>query len=606
MTSLAYSSPPVRPPALGAHPGPDGTTFRLWSEAAQAAAVVVFGPMDSSDAGQATRRPLQPAGQGVFEATFPDLGPGTRYKFEVDGQVFPDPYARWLPEGVHGPAVVWTSTHEARHVPVSRQPGELVIYELHVGTFTPEGTYRAAAQHLGHLRELGVTAIELLPLSAFPGQRGWGYDGVAHFAPFAPYGPPEDLQTLIDEAHGHGLLVLLDMVYNHFGPDGNYLGAYSAGYFNPNAHTPWGPAPDYTQPFMRQLALDSAEHWLRTYRFDGLRLDATHTLVDPTGRHILDELTSLVHTVGRERGVPTFVFCEDERNQPALVTEVGTNGVWADDFHHLVRVALTGEQDGYYAAYRPDVADLARCLERGWLYEGQPWPLSGEPRGHAADPLEAPAFVYCIQNHDQIGNRAVGDRLQVTAGRDGFLAASALLLFLPMTPLLFQGQEWMTSTPFLFFSDFAGELGEAVTRGRLAEFAGFEAFARPGGEAAVPDPQAPETFERSRLNWAEPEQEDHAAVLALYRQLLSLRREDPVLRRATRAGLSAGAEGGLLWVQRRHESQRRLLLVNFSHEAVVPDTLDLTGAREVLRTSSPVAGPSSIAPRSAAVFAWDS
>ncbi|MFC4638165.1 malto-oligosyltrehalose trehalohydrolase [Deinococcus hohokamensis] len=594
------SSPLTQPSGLGAHPGPDGTTFRLWSTRARNAALVVY------DQGGPQLRPLQAAGEGLFEATFADLGPGTRYKFELDGEVYPDPYARWLPEGVHGPATVWESRYTFRHAPVRRESGELVIYELHVGTFTPEGTYRAAAQRLPHLRDLGVTAIELMPLSAFPGTRGWGYDGVAHFAPFVPYGPPEDLQAFVDEARGHGLVVLLDMVYNHFGPDGNYLGAYSPEYFNSDEHTPWGPAPDFAQPWMRRLALDSAEHWLRAYGFDGFRLDATHALVDPSSRHILEELSATVREAGQARGVPTFVFCEDERNLPALVSDIGATGVWADDFHHLVRVTLTGEQDGYYAAYRPDVAELARCIERGWLYEGQPWPLSGEARGQAAEALEAPAFVYCIQNHDQIGNRAVGDRLQATAGRDGFLAASALLLFLPMTPLLFQGQEWMASTPFQFFSDFPGELGEAVTRGRLAEFSGFEAFARPGGQAAVPDPQAPATFEHSQLNWAEPEQEEHAQVLALYRRLLALRREDPVLRRSTRAGLRAGAEGALLWVERRHEGSRRLLLVNVGHEAQALGTLALGGARELLRTTGePEAPLTTVPPRSAVLLAWD-
>ncbi|WP_229780636.1 malto-oligosyltrehalose trehalohydrolase [Deinococcus malanensis] len=568
-----------RPPSLGAVPGPEGTTFRMWSTHAREAALMVY------DGDRASRRPLQAAGQGVFEGTFADLGPGTRYKFEVSGQAFPDPYARWLPEGVHGPAVVWASSYVPRHAPPQRQRHELVIYELHVGTFTPEGTYRAAAKRLGHLRDLGITAIELLPLSAFPGQRGWGYDGVAHFAPFAPYGPPEDLQAFIDEAHGHGLLVLLDMVYNHFGPDGNYLGAYSPQYFTPAHQTPWGSAPDYTQPFMRQLAVDSAEHWLRTYGFDGFRLDATHEIVDTSEQHILSELTGRTHAWGQERGAATFVFCEDDRNFPPLVQDTGADGIWTDDFHHQVRVVLTGEQDGYYAAYRPDVADLARCIERGWLYEGQPWPLSGKPRGLASDGLDAPAFVYCIQNHDQIGNRATGDRLQETAGEEGFLAASALLLFLPMTPLLFQGQEWMASTPFQFFSDFSGDLGRQVTEGRLAEFAGFEGF----GAHTVPDPQAPSTFRHSTLDWAEPRNDVHARVLEVYRKLLRLRREDPVLGHASRGELQAGSAGPVLWVERRLGRQRRLLLVNFGQEtAGVRDSLpySLEGAHELLNTSA--------------------
>ncbi|ACO47797.1 malto-oligosyltrehalose trehalohydrolase [Deinococcus deserti] len=593
MTRLSDPASVARPPALGASTGPEGTTFRLWSTQAQEAALLVY------DGDHTSRRSLNAAGGGVFEGTFADLGPGTRYKFEVGGQAFPDPYARWLPEGVHGPAVVWESRYRARHRAPQRQRHELVIYEMHVGTFTPGGTYRAAAERLGHLQELGVTAIELLPLSAFPGQRGWGYDGVAHFAPFAPYGPPEDLQAFIDEAHGHGLLVLLDMVYNHFGPDGNYLGAYSPEYFNPEHQTPWGAAPDYTQPLMRQLALDSADHWLRTYGFDGFRLDATHEIVDTSEKHILAELAERTHALGQERGAPTYVFCEDDRNFPPLVQENGVDGIWTDDFHHQVRVVLTGEQDGYYAAYPPDVADLARCIERGWLYEGQPWPLSGKPRGRAADGLEAPAFVYCIQNHDQIGNRATGDRLQETAGDEGFLAASALLLFLPMTPLLFQGQEWMASTPFQFFSDFPGELGRQVTEGRLAEFAGFKGF----GAHAVPDPQAESTYVHSTLNWAELEDVRHARVLEVYRRLLRLRREDPVMNHASRGELLAGSAGPVLWAERRLGDQRRLLVVNFGHEDMeayesLPFSLDQ--AHELLRTSEAGSG---IPARSAAIFA---
>ncbi|PYE53121.1 malto-oligosyltrehalose trehalohydrolase [Deinococcus yavapaiensis] len=547
-------------PPLGAFVTDEGVTFRLWTTTASEARVVLY-----HDDGRSDPRPLRFAGNGVFEGTFEDVRDGARYKFELDGQAYPDPYARWLPDGVHGPAVVWTSTTAFRHAAPPSRPGDLVIYEVHVGTFTPEGTYRAATEKLPHLRALGVTCVELMPLSSFPGERGWGYDGVAHFAPFAPYGPLEDLRTFVDEAHALGLRVILDVVYNHFGPDGNYLYAYSPEYFTSEHKTPWGDALNYSNPFMRRLALDSAEHWLRTFGFDGLRLDATHEIHDEHPPHFLSELAAHVRAVGDELGTRPVLFCEDDRNLPDLVTTFGMNGAWADDFHHQVRVLLTGERDGYFACYRPVVSDLARCIERGWLYEGQTWPL-GEPRprGASARALPASSFVYCIQNHDQIGNRALGDRLQATAGEDGFLMASALLLFLPMTPLLFQGQEWMAATPFQYFSDHAGELGRLVTQGRLAEFGAFEAFNDPDAATRVPDPQARSTFENSKLDWSELERSEHARVLTLYRALLRLRRDDPVLAHASRDALEAGASDEVLWVQRTHAEDRRVLLVNFS------------------------------------------
>ncbi|UQN09269.1 malto-oligosyltrehalose trehalohydrolase [Deinococcus sp. QL22] len=568
---------------LGAFLSDQGLTFRLWSSHAQHAAVVLYQPIEEQE-----RRMLAPHGQGMFEATFPDLGPGTRYKFELDGQLYPDPYARWLPDGVHGPSTVVESNYLFQHARPQHRPDELVIYELHIGTFTPEGTYRAAAERLPHLRDLGITCLELLPLSSFPGRWGWGYDGVAHFAPFAPYGTPEELQAFIDQAHGYGLTVLLDMVYNHFGPDGNYLSAYSPEYFTSAHPTPWGTAPDYTQPFMRRLTLDSALHWLHTYRFDGFRLDATHAIVDPSAEHLLRELARVVHDYGSTIGNRLFLFCEDDRNLPDLVTHDGMDGVWADDFHHQVRVLLTGQRDGYYAGYQPSVTELARCIDRGWLYEGQYWlPGQHHPRGRRADALEGFNFVYCIQNHDQIGNRAWGERLQDGVGQAGFWAASVLLLFLPMTPLLFQGQEWMAQTPFQFFSDHQGELGRQVSEGRKAEFADFEAFGQGEGVAAVPDPQASSTFQNSKLNWRELSQAPHVQTLRLYQDLLRLRRDDPVLNQSARQTLRAGSYGDLLWVERRHAGERRVLLVNFSDQLVPLSELDalaLGNALSILRT----------------------
>ncbi len=581
--------------SLGALPGKNGTTFRFWSTRAGSAGVVLYG----ADGSVTDRHAMKPVGDGVFEVSLPDVGPGTRYKFELDGQIYPDPYARWLPDGVHEPAVVWENIFKYQHGTPNIPRADLVIYELHVGTFTPEGTYAALQEKLPYLKDLGVNCIELMPLSTFPGGRGWGYDGVAHFAPYPDYGSPEELQTLIDEAHRTGFVVLLDIVYNHFGPDGNYLPSYSPEYFTHAHKTPWGDALDYGNPFMRHLILDSAEHWLRDYRFDGFRLDATQNIEDDSDLHILEELAQHVHALGGGH----FLFCEDYRNLPGLVTEYHMDGVWVDDFHHQVRVTLTGEQDGYYQAFKPQVSELARTIERGWLYEGQRWPLEEDHlmgdhgRGQPADDLGASNLVYFIQNHDQIGNRAVGDRLPATAGQDGFLAASALLLTLPMVPLLFQGQEWAASTPFQFFSDHAGALGELVSQGRLAEFARFESF----GKTELPDPQADTTFTRSKLNWAEMGEGDHARTLALYRELLRLRREDPVLRHKSRSDLQVGSEGDVLWVRRWHGDQERVVLVNFGHEgAKRPEGVKLDGFSRLFGTA-PEQGDT-LAPRSATLL----
>ena len=595
---------PTHAAPLGAFPGAQGTTFRLWSTRASRAAVVLY-----EQGRPQAPRPLRPLGEGLFEAHLNGVRPGARYTFALDGQPLPDPYARWLPEGVHGPAEVWQPGYRFRHPSPALRRRDLVIYELHVGTFTPEGTYRAAREKLGQLRDLGVNGLELMPLASFPGRWGWGYDGVAPFAPFAGYGPPEDLMELIDEAHGLGMVVLLDLVLNHFGPDGNYLGAYSPEYFTHAFKTPWGDALNYPEPHMRRLALDSAEHWLRAYRVDGFRLDATHEIYDDSPKHLLTELAEHVHNLcapapGNPSGSNHFLFCEDDRNEPALVTQTGMDGLWADDFHHQVQVLLTGEQDGYYSAYRPEVAELARCIQQGWLYQGQDWPL-GEPhpRGAKADGLPAESFVYCIQNHDQIGNRALGDRLQEVAGEAGFLAASTLLLFLPMTPLLFQGQEWMASSRFGYFSDHGGELGALVSEGRLREFAHFEAFTAAMEGESVPDPQAEGTFRHSALNWAEREQGEHARALELYRQLLRLRQHDPVMQGSGRGDLRAGHQGELLWVTRTHGGEARVLLLNFgAAPAPFPELPGLPLADAELLVASAVVSGDRLPPKTAVIL----
>ncbi len=508
---------------------------------------------------------LQAAGDGLHQTALPGLGHGTRYKFVLANRELPDPYARFLPDGVHGPAMVVLPHHTWRHGDgVWRPLREQVIYELHVGTFTEEGTYRAAQAHLAELADLGITTVELMPLNAFAGSRGWGYDGVAPFAPFAPYGPPDELRAFIDEAHHLGLVVLLDVVYNHFGPAGNYLASYSPDYFTRELKNNWGDAPDFARAPMRRLVIDNARYWLREFRFDGLRLDATHAMVDPSPRHILAELAERVGELQPRK----LLMAEDDRNDGALVSQVGLDAVWADDFHHAVRVSLTGERDGYFASFQGGMADLAEAVRSGWLFTGQPCAPGGKPRGKPAPELPAQAFVYCIQNHDQVGNRPLGDRLAHAISEDAFCAASTLLLYLPMTPLLFMGQEWAASTPFQFFTDHDEALGPLISEGRRQEFKHFTGFSSPDRRDAIPDPQALETFTRSRLRWSERDEPRHARVLAVHRTLLALRRQDPVLREAGRGDLHLEGRDPLLVVRCTTARGQRLLALNLSRAPV--------------------------------------
>ena len=563
-------------PPLGGALIPGGARFGAFARPADRCCVRLFTEQGKVD------HVMRARGDGFFELEIPGLRHGALYQFVVDGRGLPDPCARFLPQGVHGPAMLvddrypWRSG-EGVHRPLHQQ----VIYELHVGTFTREGTYDAARERLAELSALGVTAIELMPLAAFPGDRGWGYEGVALFAPFAPYGQPDDLRRLVDAAHGHGLSVILDVVYNHFGPAGNYLPAYCPDYFTSQRHNAWGDAPNYAHPVLRRLIVENALYWLREFRFDGLRLDATHAMVDTLSPDILRLLRQAV----AELQPPKLLIAEDNRNDCALVRDCGLNAIWADDFHHQLRVTMTGEQDGYYAGYKPDLQALARTIEQGWLYQGEVFAPTGEARGCPAGDLDAPAFVYCIQNHDQIGNRALGDRLNAAVNADLYRAASTLLLFLPMTPLLFMGQEWSASSPFLFFTDHDPELGRKVSEGRREEFKSFEAFKTAEGRQSIPDPQLAETFLRSKLNWDERDQDEHGRVLRLYARLLELRRTDPVWRvnAGARRGLSARASGKVLVVRRQGTAGSRVLAMNFG-DAPAPVDPWAAGHRLLVRS----------------------
>lgn len=540
---------------------------------------------------------LDAKGDGQFEIHIAGVLPGALYTFVLDGDETPDPYARFMPSGVHGPARVTTHVRmEGLADPAA--PSQWSIYELHVGTFSSEGTYRGAQALLASVAELGFTAIQIMPLAAFPGERGWGYDGVALYAPYAPYGEPDDLRALVNHAHGLGLAVVIDVVYNHFGPAGNYLWRYSPAYFTKEVETPWGPAPDFAHTPMRSLVVENARYWLEEFGADGLRLDATHAIHDTSKEHVLHEITALAQAMKP----PRRVFFEDERNDPMVVRDLGADGVWADDFHHQVHALLTGERDGYYEAYEPTVASLAKAINQGFTYTGQPFPpwkgksRGKSPREHGVAPQ---SLVYCIQNHDQIGNRALGNRLSQQIATDAYCAASVLLFFLPMTPLVFMGQEWASTSPFLFFSDHEGELGEAVRKGRREEFKTFSAFADPAVRDAIPDPQAKSTFEASKLVWDERERAPHVRVLATYRAMLNLRRTDPVLSAASRwEDFEAIAHGDVLEVVRRNGSDTRRLFVSFSDRN---QCVDRGGARVVL--ASGVFTDDQIAPHDAVILA---
>lgn len=521
-------------PHFGAWPEKDHIRFRVWAPRVSSLEVAVFGRNDAP----VQFIPMEPVGDGFYELSTRALRAGDLYKYRVDGgECFPDPASRYQPHGVHGPSQVV----DPRGFSWSDQDwqgiawDERVVYELHVGTFSPAGTFDAVRERLQYLKDLGVTAVELMPVADFPGERNWGYDGVALFAPARCYGHPDDLRSLVDEAHRSGLAVFLDVVYNHLGPDGNYLGVYSRLFESPRHSSPWGAALNFDgdgSRHVRDFFIDNALHWIREYHFDGLRLDATHAIQDESETHFLAELTATVRHAFPGRRL--HIIAEDHRNlativKPAEAGGWGLDGVWADDFHHQMRRCLAGDDDGYYVDYTGSTRDIAITLEKGWFYTGQYSRHFGENRG--TDPAGIPpwAFVICLQNHDQIGNRAFGERLHHQVEPAAWRAASVLLLFAPQTPLLFMGQEWSASTPFLYFTDHHEELGRKVTEGRRNEFRQFRAFRDSRMRKKIPDPQALETFERSRLRWEEMDTEGHRETLALYRELLRLRRQLPAV-----------------------------------------------------------------------------
>lgn len=514
---------------FGAEVQPDGSVrFRLWAPAANSVTLTLENVKTSA-------LPLAAAGQGWFELSTSQARAGSLYRFQIDGKTLvPDPASRFQPQDVHGPSKVidasafpWND-HDWRGRPWE----EAVIYELHVGTFTSEGTFRGVEQKLDYLRDLGVTAIELMPLSDFPGSRNWGYDGVLPFAPDSSYGRPEDLKQLIQVAHAKGLMVFLDVVYNHFGPEGNYLHLYSPQFFTDRHKTPWGAAINFDGPAsrtVRDFFIQNALYWLEEYHFDGLRLDAVHAILDDSKPDILTELAMAVRDCFLEQRFVHLIL--ENGDNIARYLQRDKNGAvrlynaqWNDDIHHAFHVLLTGESDGYYSDYVQDpMRHLCRCLREGFAYQGEYSEYHASHRGEPSADLPPSAFISFLQNHDQIGNRAFGERIGQLTDPNALKAAVEILLLAPSPPLLFMGEEFAADTPFLFFCDFHGDLAAAVTAGRRNEFARFSKFSSADVRSSIPDPNSEQTFLRSKLDWDSLRADSHAKWLQLYRDLLALR-----------------------------------------------------------------------------------
>jgi maltooligosyltrehalose trehalohydrolase len=563
-------------------------SFEVWAPAAESVEVVLgVGP----DMSGGERSALSRRDGGWWSLDLPGTPGGTDYAYvvttaEAETEPTPDPRSRRQPHGVHGPSrtvddaeFAWTDG-SWRGVPLSGA----VLYELHVGTFTPEGTLDAAIGRLEHLRDLGVDVVELLPCNAFPGRHGWGYDGVDLFAVHEPYGGPDALKRFVDAAHGAGLGVVMDVVYNHLGPAGNYLSRFGP-YFTDTHVTPWGAAVNLDAPGsdeVRRFVVDNALMWLRDYHCDGLRLDAVHALVDERATHLLEELAVAVERLGARLRKPLFLIAESDLNDPKLIRsrEAGGYGLdaqWTDDVHHALHATLTGERQGYYVDFG-SLPTLAKALTGAFVHDGEFSTFRGRRHGRPADGVPGDRFVVFLQDHDQVGNRAAGDRISATLSPGLLRVGAALLLTSPFTPMLWMGEEWGASTPWQFFTDHDQELGELVRQGRRSEFAdhGWE----PG---EVPDPQDPATRDRSVLDWEELGEESSAELLQWYRTLIRLRREHPDLTDPDRRTTSCAYDEDARWFVLRRGAVAVACNLAGQRQEVPIDGRPL----EVLATSAP-------------------
>lgn len=499
-----------------------------------------------------------------------DAHAGSLYRYRLpDGTLVPDPASRFQPSDVHAasevmdPAAYRWSDGQWHGTPWH----QAVLYELHIGCFTAEGTYLAAGEHLDHLVRLGVSTIEVMPVADFPGRRNWGYDGVLPYAPDASYGRPEHFKAFIDAAHQRGLSVILDVVYNHFGPEGNYLSSYAPQFFNARHQTPWGAAVNFDAEgsrMVREFIIQNALYWLDEFHLDGLRLDAVHAIRDDSSTHLLTELAQRVRAAGLPRAI--HLILENEHNEASRLAASGYDAQWNDDAHHVLHVAATGEREGYYADYASDTEKLGRALAQGFAYQGEVMPYRGSARGESSVALPPQRFVAFTQNHDQIGNRALGERLHQIAPAAAVRAVTAVHLLLPQIPMLFMGEEWHSARPFQFFCDFGPELAQAVRSGRRKEFARFAAFQSDAARERIPDPQAEQTFLDSKLDWETLAQPAHAATLRWYTELLAARRRHiaPLLSQIEHGGTYQSIGPGAVMVQWRTPAAELTLLANLS------------------------------------------
>jgi maltooligosyltrehalose trehalohydrolase len=565
------------PAPLGAVARGKATAFRVW--APRAARLELALGDDAKDV-----RAMARDAAGYWRLDVDDAPPGVLYRYRVDGRALPDPCSRFQPDGPHGPSLVvdvdayrwgdasWTGI---------RMHGQ-VLYELHIGTFTPAGTFDAAIARLPALRDFGVTTIELMPVAEFPGRFNWGYDGVQPFAPYHGYGDYEALKRFVDAAHASGLGVILDVVYNHLGPDGNYLAAYAPEYFTDRYATDWGEPLNFDGPDagpVRDYFVRNARHWIGDFHLDGLRLDATQNVYDATPRHILADITAAARAAAGRRSI--IVVGENEPQQVVALASGeaggwGLDALWNDDFHHSAHVALTGRHDGYYHDHRGVAQEFVSAARHCFLFQGQRYSWQDKPRGTPVTDEPAAAFITFLDNHDQVANTLEGSRLAALTAPARLRAMTALLLLAPQTPMLFMGQEFAASTPFTFFADHVPELAAKVHEGRRGFLRQFAPYAKPDAQRRVPDPADPATFAACKLDWSERER--HAHVVALHKDLIALRRDDPVLARQRRDQLDGAVLGPHAFVLRWRNAENgdRLLVVNLR------DDLDVRPAPEPL------------------------
>lgn len=550
---------------IGAEPTAAGTDFRVWAPKRERVEVVL-----GDRTAALTREP-----GGYHSGLVPEVGAGALYRYRLDGEgPYPDPVSRFQPEGPHGPSQVvdprrfqWTDV-DWRGVRLEGQ----VLYEMHVGTFTAEGTWEAARAQIPELAAAGITVIEVMPVADFPGKFGWGYDGVGLFAPVAIYGRPDDFRRFVDDAHRHGVGIMLDVVYNHIGPDGNYLKQFSDGYFTDRYKNEWGEAINYDGPNsgpVREWVATNAAYWAEEYHLDGLRLDATQQIFDASAENIQTKLANAMRVAARGRDV--ILVAENEAQHTRLVRPperggYGLDGLWNDDFHHSAVVAVTGRNDAYYTDYLGKPQELISAVKYGYLFQGQRYSWQAKRRGTPALDIPPAHFINYIENHDQLANSGRGDRLNRLTSPGRLRAITALLLLAPGTPMLFQGQEFGATSPFLFFADHNSDLRRLVHEGRIQFLAQFRNLAQPEMRGCQPDPGDRATFERCKLDFSERER--NAGTYRLHKDLLRLRREDPLFRAQRQRGVDGAVLGDESFVLRYfgEDGDDRLLLVNLGRD----------------------------------------